>query len=169
MRLLTILLFVSILHAESAAGLHWTPPAGWKSTGTTDMRAATYPVAAAAGDTEGAECVVFFFGKGQGGTVEANMERWKNQFAGPDGKPPAAKVSKRTVNGLPVTLIDATGAYSGMGGPMVKQGAVKQGYRLLGAVVEGPGGNIFLKFTGPGKTVAANQGKFDQMLASFSK
>jgi hypothetical protein len=55
-----------------------------------------------------------------------------------------------------------------MGGPMAAASRAVPGYRLLGAVVEGPGGsNIFVKFTGPAKTVAANQQKFDQLLASF--
>jgi hypothetical protein len=43
------------------------------------------------------------------------------------------------------------------------------GYRLLGAIIEGPGGNIFIKFTGPQKTIAANQPKFQQLLESFDK
>jgi hypothetical protein len=48
-------------------------------------------------------------------------------------------------------------------------GAAKSGYRLLGAIVEGPGGNIFFKFTGPAKTIAANQPKFELLLNSVSK
>jgi len=40
------------LFAESVAGLKWTPPAGWKSSGTTSMRAATYPVAPVQGDRD---------------------------------------------------------------------------------------------------------------------
>ena len=40
------------------------------------MRAATYMV-------DGAECVVYFFGAGQGGSIEANVERWKGQFRQP--------------------------------------------------------------------------------------
>jgi hypothetical protein len=55
-----------------------------------------------------------------------------------------------------------------MGGPMAPSKAVP-GYRLLGAIVEGPGGNVFVKFSGPAKTVAANRQKFDQLLASFDK
>jgi hypothetical protein len=43
------------------------------------------------------------------------------------------------------------------------------GYRLLGAIVEGPDGNIFVKFTGPAKTIAANKAKYDQFLASFAR
>jgi hypothetical protein len=41
------------------------------------------------------------------------------------------------------------------------------GYRLLGAVIENPGGNIFLKFTGPVRTVNANAAIFERLLASF--
>jgi hypothetical protein len=41
------------------------------------------------------------------------------------------------------------------------------GYRLLGAIVEGPGGNLFFKLTGPAQTIAANQKNFDQLLASI--
>jgi hypothetical protein len=59
--------------------------------------------------------------------------------------------------------------YSGMGGPMAPTKAVKAGYRLLGAIIENPGGNVFLKFTGPEKVIAANQHKFEQMLESFVK
>ena len=87
---------------------------------------------------------------------------------GPDGKPAAAKIAKRTVRGIAMTTIDASGAYSGMGGPMAPSKAVP-GYRLIGAIVEGAGGTVFVKFTGPAKTVAANQAKFDQLLASFDK
>lgn len=155
--------------AESAAGLRWTAPAGWKSEAVRPMRAATYAIAPAAGDTAGAECVVYFFGAGQGGSVEANIDRWKDQVKGPDGRAAAAKVAKRTVNGLTMTTIDTSGEYSGMGGPTAGAQPVVAGSRLRGAIVEGPGGNLFVKFTGPEKTVAANQQKFEQLLASFQK
>jgi hypothetical protein len=96
------------------------------------------------------------------------MDRWKGQFAGAAGAPAAAKIAKSMVHGLPVTTIDVAGAYSGMAGPGAAPVAA-QGYRLLGAIIEGPGGNIFIKFTGPAKTIAANQVKFQQMLDSFTK
>ena len=146
-----------LILAESAAGLHWTAPAPWKSEGTRPMRAATYTV------DDGAECAVYFFGPGQGGSPQANIDRWKSQF-----KPGNAKVTKIVIHGLPVTRIDVSGEYSGMGGPMA-QAPAQPGYRLLGAIVEGPGGNLFIKFTGPIKTVAANQPKFEALLNSFAK
>jgi hypothetical protein len=132
------------------------------------MRAATYPVPAAAGDKDGAECAVYFFGAGQGGSVQANMDRWKGQFTGAGGAPAAAKIAKSMVHGLPVTTIDVSGAYSGMAGPGTAPVAA-QAYRLLGAIIEGPSGSVFIKFTGPAKTMAANQSKFKQMVDSFDK
>ncbi len=72
--------------AESAAGLRWTAPAGWKTESAQPMRAATYTVDPAPGDKARAECGVYFFGAGQGGTVDANLERWKGQFQSPRRK-----------------------------------------------------------------------------------
>jgi hypothetical protein len=163
----SLVLCSTALLAESAAGIRWTAPAGWKTEGPRPMRAATYSIAPAAGDTAGAECVVNFFGPDQGGGVDANIERWKGQVHGPDGKPATAKIDKRTVRGVSITMIDSSGSYTGMGGPMMASPKVVPGYRLLGAIVEGPGGNVFFKLTGPAKTIASQQKNFDQLLASI--
>ena len=170
MRTLPLLFLLTLcLLADSVAGLRWSPPAGWKTEGNAPMRAATYKVPPTAPDTEGAECVVYFFGAGQGGGVQQNIDRWAGQVTQPNGKPADAQVRKRTVHGLPVTTIDVSGAYSGMGGPMAAAKTVKPGFRVLGAIIENPGGNVFLKFTGPAATIAANQRKFEQLLASFQR
>ena len=55
----------------------------------------------------------------------------------------------------------------GMGGPMMGGGKPVAGYRLIGAIVEGPGGSVFFKLTGPAKTIAAQQKNFEQLLASI--
>jgi hypothetical protein len=158
----------AVITAESAAGLTWTAPMGWKNQGAQPLRVATYMVTPVTGDVDNAECAVYFFGAGQGGSVQANLDRWKGQFTGTDGKSAAAKVATRMVHGLTATTIDTSGSYSGLGGPLAS-GSLKAGYRLLGAIVEGPGGNVFIKFTGPIKTMAANQQKFEQLLTSFQK
>ena len=159
-----------LLAADSGAGLRWTVPAGWKAEAGRPMRLATYTITAAAGDHEGAECGVFYFGSGQGGSVEANLDRWIGQFLDAGGKPAraAAKIEKLTVHGVKVTTVDVSGAYTGMGGPTAQSAEPKAGYRLLGAILEGPQGSIFLKFTGPAGTVARNQPDFQKMLASFT-
>jgi hypothetical protein len=162
------LICTAALFAESVAGLKWMAPAGWKSSGSTSMRAATYPVPPVAGDRDAAECAVYFFGVGQGGSVQANVDRWEGQFKAAGGRPAPAKVNKITIHGLPVTTIDVSGAYSGMGGPTAAA-PVASDYRLLGAIIESPGGNVFIKFTGPAKTMAANQPRFQQLLDSFEK
>jgi hypothetical protein len=126
------------------------------------MRAATYPV-------DGGECAIYFFGVGQGGSVQANLDRWKGQFKAAGGKPAEAKIDKLTVHRLPVTTIDVSGEYSGMGGPTAPAAAPVQGYRLLGAIIEGPGGNVFIKFAGPTKAVTANQRKFEELVRSFDQ
>ena len=168
MRLVLAVLAMSAasLFAESAAGVRWTAPATWKAQAARPMRAATYTLPLSAGDEGLAECVVNYFGPGQGGGVEANIDRWRGQVLGPDGKPAAAKIDKRTSRGVPVTVIDAAGTYTGMGGPMGGSKPVT-GYRLIGAIVEGPGGSVFFKVTGPAKTIAAQQKNFEQLLASI--
>jgi hypothetical protein len=150
-----------ILLAESAAGLQWTAPAGWTAKGSAPMRAATYEVA-------DSECVVYFFGIGQGGSVEANLDRWKGQFT-LNGKPGPAKIAKLQIHGLNVTTMDASGTYTATGGMAMTPQAPKADYRMLAAIVEGPDGDIFIKFAGPAKTVAANSAKFDALLHSFQK
>jgi hypothetical protein len=162
MRVVALLAIVltSILAADSGAGIRWTAPSTWKSEGDRPMRLATYQI------PEGGECAVYYFGQGQGGSAEANIDRWKGQFEG--SKDAAAKVEKRTIHGLKVTTLDVSGAYTGMGGPSAPQGPPKQGYRLLGALVEGPQGTIFFKFAGPLKTVAQNQSAFEKMLSTLS-
>jgi hypothetical protein len=158
-----LLLAAAWLMADSGAGVHWIIPASWKAEAQRPMRLATYTIA------PGAECGVYFFGAGQGGSVDANLDRWVGQFLQADGKPSktAAKIAKRTIHSWPVTTVDVSGAYTGMGGPTAQSGAPMPGYRLLGAIVEGPQGSIFFKFTGPQKTMAANQAAFDKMIAAL--
>jgi hypothetical protein len=139
-------------------------PAGWKAEAERPMRVATYTVA------PGGECGVYYFGQGQGGSVEANMDRWIGQFQQPGGKSSkdVAKIAKRTIHGWPVTAVDVSGAYTGMGGPTASSPSTMPDYRLLGAIVEGPQGSLFFKFTGPAKTVAANLVAFDKMIGSLA-
>jgi hypothetical protein len=158
-----LLFATGLLVADSGGGIHWTVPASWKAEAQRPMRLATYTVA------PGSECGVYFFGAGQGGSVDANLDRWIGQFEQADGKASraVAKIVKRAIHGLQVTTVDVSGAYTGMGGPTTQPGPAMPGYRMLGAIVEGPQGSIFIKFTGPAKTIAANQAAFDKMLASL--
>lgn len=152
---------------NSVAGLRWTPAASWKTDAAKPMRVVTYQVPAVKGDSEPGELAVFYFGAGQGGATEANIQRWIGQISQPDGSP-SAKAAKRTsrkVNGMPVALVDVSGTYTASMGPMGPKTA-KPNFRLLGAVVEGPQGSVFFKLTGPARTVTATEKDFQKLLDS---
>jgi hypothetical protein len=168
------LLAVALLPAQgskgisgSAGGIKWSAASRWKSeTPQSTMRAANYRVPAAAGDKEDGECAVFYFGAGQGGGVQANVDRWVAQFKNAS-KP---KNGKQTINGLAVTTIDVAGTYmQQVGGPMSGKTTDKPDYRLLGAIAEGTQSNVFIKFTGPAKTVTAAEKEFDALVKSLKK
>jgi len=128
------------------------------------MRVATYDVPSAPG-SEAGECGVFYFGQGQGGGVEDNLSRWIGQFEGAG----APKKGEKTVHGLKVHTVDISGTYLASGGPMMKSQGKKPGYRLLGAIVEGPQGNVFFKCIGPAATIAKAQADFDGLVGSVAK
>jgi hypothetical protein len=153
------------------AGLSWSIPESWQAGAQRPMRAATYLIAAAGGDSEGAECAVFYFGTGQGGDVESNVQRWIAQFEAPLGGPStqAARRGKLQVDGLAVTTVEVQGTYAASMGPMSGATITKENFRLLGAIVEGPEGAVFFKMTGPAQTVDGARGGFDAMLKSVRK
>lgn len=151
--------------ASPAAPVKWTPPARWDAKPASGMRAATYLIPAAAGDSESAECAVFL---NIGGGVQANIDRWIGQFDRSDEG--NAKQKKETINGLEVTSVEMAGTFKG-GGPQMgmpgQQSGPKPGYRLLGAIVETADGPVYFKLTGPASTVAAAEKEFQAMLKSL--
>ncbi len=142
---------------RASAGLVYTLPAGWlEQPVSSSMRIAQGEIPGPGG---AAEFAVFFFGPGQGGGVESNLERWAGQVEA-TGAPQRETFE---ANGLTVTWIDVSGTLkpSGMGmGPASPQ----PGGRLFGAVVEGPGGPWFFKVMGPDATLGAEREKFAGML-----
>ena len=147
------------------AGLTWGVPKRWSVAPDKPMRAATYSIPAEAGEAEGGECSVFYFGQGVGGDVESNINRWVSQFEQTDGPQKESK----DVNGLKVTIVKIAGTYLAPSGPMMMASGKKDNFRLLGAIVEGPQGSVFFKFTGPAKTVNAASAEFDALVQSLAK
>lgn len=155
---------------SQAAGAAWSVPAGWENGPARQMRIATYRIHAIVGDPEDAECAVYFFGAGQGGTVEANLDRWARQFTSPDGKSPAQpKIEKRVTAGLKVSTLTVSGTYLGAGGMMGQEEVKKPNFRMRAAIIEAPEGLVFFKLTGPLNTVAAAEGDFDSLLGSLHR
>src|SRR5262245_31755839 len=149
---------------QSAGGLRWLVPAGWTIQAPRPMRAATYQIPAAPG-AEAGECGVFFFGKGQGGTVSENLDRWTKQFEGAT----APKKADRTVSGLRVHTIELSGTYLAPGGPMMQSQGKKPNWHLSGAIVEAPDGLVFFKCVGPIPTIEKAQKDFEQLIGSLTK
>ena len=151
-------------------GLRMTLPAAWaRVPASSDVRAAQFRISHVAPDTDDGELVVFYFGKGQGGGVEDNLQRWYDQFLQADGKSTKEKavVTTRTVAGLKVTQVDVSGTYKG-GGPAMAS-APKPNMRLLAAIVEGGEGPWFLKATGPAATMGGAKNGFDALVLSLEE
>jgi hypothetical protein len=142
-------------------------PAGWvEQAPTSNMRKAQFSLPKVEGDPEDAELVAFYFGQGQGGSVEANIDRWIGQISQPDGSSSKekAKTSSRQVAGMKVTLVDVGGTYSNT---MMGNTSPRPGYRMLAAVIETGEGPWFFKLVGPEKTVSKWSGSFDQFINSL--
>ena len=65
----------TVFAASEAGGIQWKAPTQWTALPDRPMRAGTFSVPAAAGDSEPGEMAIFYFGQGQGGSVEANVQR----------------------------------------------------------------------------------------------
>jgi hypothetical protein len=134
------------------------------------MRVAQYKLPKAEGDAEDALLVVYYFGQGQGGSAEANIDRWINQIKQPDGQPSKqkAKTDSFTVNGLAVNTVDVSGNYSGGMSPDSAPANTNSIYRLRGAVIDTPKGSYFVKLTGPEKTINHWDQAYNDYLKSFA-
>jgi hypothetical protein len=164
LKLACLLFSVSVVSAAdtvAVAGLTFKTPAPWKEVpSSSSMRAATlhYPV-------EGAEAplevVFFYFGAGQGGDVDANINRWLGQFEGQ----PESKREEVAVGDKKVSLVTADGTYLDgppFGGPKTP----RPDYTLLGAIVPGSDANVFIKLTGPKDVVAKAKDAFKALVTS---
>jgi hypothetical protein len=117
------------------------------------------------GDSGPGELAIFHFGADRGGSVESNFARWQGQMRRPTGaaEPSTGQLAANAA-GFSASWIDIAGTLmpTGMGGPTEEQ----PDFRLLGAVVEGPGGPWFFKATGPDATLAAARAEFLELLKS---
>jgi len=108
-----------------------------------------------------AEVTFFYFGPDQGGSVDANIQRWVGQFSGGAS---ATNAMQRVEQYGPtrVSFVTASGTFnSGMpGGPTTPM----TDYALLGAILEGSQGNVFVKMTGPKAAVLSATDAFNSMI-----
>ena len=114
---------------------------------------------------------VITFGAGQGGGIEANVQRWLGQIEQPDGRQTSDLALRRslTTHGMSVTIVEAPGRIR-VSSPMALPGTVPTVFergRLLAAIVEAPSGMWFFKLTGGDQTVQSVRGAFDNLLRSI--
>ncbi len=148
---------------RGSTGVAWTLPESWEEqTPSSSVRLAQFRVPGSAGD---GECVVFYFGPGQGGPPQQNAERWAGQFAQPDGRSSTEvmRFEPMAAGEFDGWLVEVTGTYGGgMSGPLDADG-----YMLLGGIADGPDAPWFFKFIGPEATVRENRAAFLELMASL--
>ncbi len=136
---------------------HTTLPAGWTiATPSSSMRLAEYRVPAADGAIP-VEIVVYFFGPGQGGPPQANLDRWKSQFSNPAGGPVAETVRRETTGAFPLTIAEYSGTYARGTGAGSSADAARPGHTLIAVVAETPRGTLFFQCFGPSSAVATQR------------
>jgi hypothetical protein len=156
---LLIALLPALAWADSPLG--FDVPKGWKvEQPKSKMRSHQYHVPRTEGDERDAKVIVYFFGKQQGGGVEANIERWKKQIKRGEGDP-EAKRSERKCGAFKATFFDQTGTYTQ---PSFRPNAPKAkplpGTRIINVVLPTPEGTFFVRFIGPKKTVEKQHKSF---------
>jgi len=167
--LLTLAGPAGIQAAPAPGRLAYTAPAAWQTRpAASSMRVAEFVIPRAEGDMEDGELIVYYFGTGAG-TIDANIDRWIGQMQQPDGSATKDKAARstQTINGLHVTMVDATGTYVAEMRPGAAEHFNKPGFRLRAAVVETARGPYYIKMTGPARTIGAADAAFTAFLGSL--
>lgn len=139
-------------------------PEGWRRVPpASPMRTAQVEVPPGEAAQAPLEMAVFHFGEGKGGSVADNVRRWIDEieFA------PGTSVHREEfgAHGYTVYLVD----FEGTRRAGIKDGGAIEripNQRILGGIVEGPGGPWYFKLTGPSAGVGARRDAFTQMLES---
>jgi len=99
--------------------------------------------------------------------VSENVDRWLEQFSQPDGRTTleVAEIDAREIDGRNVTVVRASGRFSGLRGTGAEDGI--EDYALYGAIVEAPEGLVFFKLLGPRAGVEAASSAFEDLLDSI--
>jgi len=150
--------------ASNDPGLAWQVPARWTNKGPGTMRLATYTIRGHGADE--AQCAVYYFGPGGGGGVDPNIERWRGEFKGAADE----RRGNFQTKGGKVTMLRMNGTYLAHAGMMgaASDSVESPDFGLLGAIVEGPKGEVYFKLTGPEKTVRGAEREFEAMLKSIT-
>jgi len=137
--------------------LKFAMPKSWKQAEVTNaMRLAQFAIPAVEGDSEPGELVI----SGPfGGTAQANIQRWIDQF---ESSGREVKLTKGTSPQGDYIFAEISGTYKKPDGPpILRKTTAAPGFRMQGVMMTVKGsGNYFYKLTGPDKTIAAQAEPF---------
>jgi len=154
------------LRTVEIVGLKGEVPGDWiEQPPSSSMRIAQYLIAGENED-ESAQFVVFYFGQGQGGSVDDNITRWQSQFSSADGTLVTPAIETLVVDGMPVTVAEFTGNYARAVG-MGHGGQGLPGQTLIAAVVETHHGNLYIQLHGPEGVVATHREAYLSFIKSM--
>lgn len=138
-------------------------PEGWSEKPVKGgMRAGHFTVSGEAGD---ADLIIYYFGQGGAGGVQANLDRWFGQFERPEGAP-EPKVETSEVAGMKVTTAQTEGKYVAAVMPGATEKHNQDGAKLLAAIIEAEAGPYYFKMVGPKSTVDKAAADFEKLIAS---
>lgn len=144
-----------------------TAPEGWvRKQPRSSFTLAEFSLPRAEGDTDDARLTVTI----AGGTLEANVDRWRGQVGGKDDSTP----EKLDIAGVQVTLVNFSGNFADQHGAMMtaeqpqQPEQQQQGSRLIGAIIPLGDQLGFVKCTGPDKTVAQHADELRAFVKSMT-
>ncbi len=148
-------------------GLKSVAPASWEmEKPKSRFRAFQFSLPKAEGDKKDAEMIVYFFGRGGGGGLDANIKRWKGQFADP-------KVKMKTwkAGDVEATVLDLTGTLLDKFPPFAPNAKVirRPGYRRINVYFASENGPYFFRFSGPQKTIDKHADEIEKFIKGFKK
>lgn len=144
------------------AAISLTAPEGWsRKAPSSSFVEAEFALPAAEGDETDGRLTVSI----AGGSIEANIDRWKGQF----GNAPEAESQKELeIDGITVTIVDFTGEFDDRRGPFAP-GEKRAGYRMIAAIIPVGSELHFVKAVGPKNTMAAHAEEIDSFVKSLKK
>ena len=157
-----------------AADLTAQAPAEWKvQEPKSQIRTHEFVLPSAEKDVAGGILFVTHFGKGGGGGLEANLQRWYGMVEQPDGsstEKAAKKDEIKDVAGGKVVWLDMSGTYLDRPTPMSQQVTKRPNYRVFAVMIDaGKDGPYWIRAYGPESVMKAHRDGFERFLKSIAK
>jgi hypothetical protein len=142
-------------------GITFTAPETWqRKAPQSSFIQAEFALPKAEGDDADGRLTV----SSAGGSIEANIERWKGQFT----KLENSHQEKIESAGVEATLVNLSGEFNDQRGPFAPA-VSRPNYRMIAAIIPLGEQPYFVKATGPQKTLEAHAEAIEQFVASAKR